>query len=291
METKDSYKFLVVTDVHDNIEKIKILVDKVQDIKFDFVFCCGDVVDVPINKNEDTEVTKEYVIKLKNIFTELEKLGHIIWVPGNHEPIEYFKLDENNNNIEVTNDSENLHKKIKKLDDNLYIVGLGGSVPIMTGYNWRHDFVLFKDLNLEKDFKYGGYPYNVTPNDFHKSDELFVKDLNETVDKAKKEGGENVQILYLTHLGPLYTSTNTIVENGEVLYLGSKQLGDKFMKEENGFIIVHGHSHTAEGYVTLRSDKHIFNPGCCCDGHYGILDIKKDKNGKWGVSSCTVAYL
>ena len=59
MEEKDSYKILVVTDIHDDIEKIKILVDKVKDIKFDFVFCCGDAVSVPIDKNDDTEVTKE----------------------------------------------------------------------------------------------------------------------------------------------------------------------------------------------------------------------------------------
>jgi Icc-related predicted phosphoesterase len=286
MEEKDSYKILVVTDIHDDIEKIKILVDKVKDIKFDFVFCCGDAVSVPIDKNDDTEVIKEYILKLKNIFTELEKIGHIYWVPGNHEPGIYFTTNE-----EPTKDSENLHKKIKKLDDNFYIVGLGGSVPIMTGRKWKHNFVLFKELNLEKDFKYGGYPYNVTPNDFHKSDDLFIKDLNETVDIAKKEGGENIQILYLTHIGPLYTSTNTIVENGEVLYLGSKNFGEKFLKEDNGFIIVHGHSHTAEGYITMKSDRHIFNPGCCCEGHYGILDLKKDKNGKWGVGSCTVAYL
>ena len=227
-----------------------------------------------------------HILKLKNIFTELEKIGHIYWVPGNHEPGIYFTTNE-----EPTKDSENLHKKIKKLDDNFYIVGLGGSVPIMTGRKWKHNFVLFKELNLEKDFKYGGYPYNVTPNDFHKSDDLFIKDLNETVDIAKKEGGENIQILYLTHIGPLYTSTNTIVENGEVLYLGSKNFGEKFLKEDNGFIIVHGHSHTAEGYITMKSDRHIFNPGCCCEGHYGILDLKKDKNGKWGVGSCTVAYL
>jgi Icc-related predicted phosphoesterase len=286
MKEKDSYKILVVTDIHDDIEKIKILVDKVKDIKFDFVFCCGDAVSVPIDKNDDTEVTKEYILKLKNIFTELEKIGHIYWVPGNHEPGIYFTTNE-----EPTKDSENLHKKIKKLDDNFYIVGLGGSVPIMTGRKWKHNFVLFKELNLEKDFKYGGYPYNVTPNDFHKSDDLFIKDLNETVDIAKKEGGENIQILYLTHIGPLYTSTNTIVENGEVLYLGSKNFGEKFLKEDNGFIIVHGHSHTAEGYITMKSDRHIFNPGCCCEGHYGILNLKKDKNGKWGVGSCTVAYL
>jgi Icc-related predicted phosphoesterase len=76
-----------------------------------------------------------------------------------------------------------------------------------------------------------------------------------------------------------------------VLYLGSKNFGEKFLKEENGFIIVHGHSHTAEGYLTLKTDRHIFNPGCACEGHYGILNIRKAQDGKWRVESCNVAYL
>ena len=45
MEAKDSYKILVVTDIHDDIEKTKKIVAKVKDAKIDFVFCCGDVVE------------------------------------------------------------------------------------------------------------------------------------------------------------------------------------------------------------------------------------------------------
>jgi Icc-related predicted phosphoesterase len=288
MEKKENYKFLVVSDIHDDIDKVKILVDKYKDTKFDYVFCCGDAIDVPIGKNDVKEVTDEYVIKLKDIYTELAKLAPILWVPGNHEPGFYFKEDLKE---EVIPNSFNLHKKIKKLDEKLYIVGLGGSIPIMTGKRWKHDFVYFKELNLETDFKYGGYPYNVFPNSFHKSDHLFINDLNDTIDQAKKEGGDDIQIVYLTHLGPLYTSTNTIVENGEVLYLGSKKFGEKFLQEDNGFIIIHGHSHSAEGFVTLRTNKHIFNPGACMDGHYGIIELKKSKEGIWGVSSSTIAYL
>ena len=45
---------------------------------------------VPIAKNNDDEVTKEYIIKLKNFFEELEKLITILWVPGNQELCIYF---------------------------------------------------------------------------------------------------------------------------------------------------------------------------------------------------------
>lgn len=65
MEAKDSYKFLVVTDTHDDIEKVKDLVNKVKDIKLNYIFCCGDIVSVPIDKNDDNEITKENIIKLK----------------------------------------------------------------------------------------------------------------------------------------------------------------------------------------------------------------------------------
>ena len=288
MKNKEKYLFLVVSDIHDDIEKTKLLVEKYKITKFDYVICCGDVIDVPIGKNDVKEVTDKYVVKLKEIFSELEKLAPILWVPGNHEPGFYFKDDLTK---EATQNSVNMHKQIKKLDEKLYIVGLGGSTPIMTGNKWKHNFIIFKDLNLEKDFKYGGYPYNASPNSFHKSDEIFIKDLDDTVEKAKKEGGDDIQIVYLTHIGPLYTTTNTIVENGEVLYLGSKQFGEKFLKEENGFIIIHGHSHSAEGFITLRVNKHVFNPGACVDGHYGIIELKKSKERKWGINSCTIGYL
>ena len=56
MEAKNSYKILVVTDTHDDIEKVKALVNKVQHIKFDFIFCCGDIVSVPIDLRRKGQV-------------------------------------------------------------------------------------------------------------------------------------------------------------------------------------------------------------------------------------------
>ena len=68
-------------------------------------------------------------------------------------------------------------------------------------------------------------------------------------------------------------------------------MGEKFLSEDNGFLIIHWNSHTAEGFITLRTNKQIFNPGACLNGNYGIIELKKNKEGKWGVSSSTIAYL
>lgn len=284
---KKSLKLLIVSDIHDNIENVKKLVELSKNTKYDYVFCCGDTVDLPIAKNDVKEISDKYTEILKNIYIELEKIAPIIWVPGNHEPGHCF----HENFKDVTEKSKNLHKKIEKLDDKFYIVGLGGAVPILTGGKWKENYIFFKDLECERDFKYKGYPYNYEPNNYEKSDEMFIKDLNETIDKAKKESGDDVQILFLTHIGPLYTNTNVIVENGEVLYLGSKKFGEKYEKENNSFIIVHGHSHTAEGFITLKPNKYVMNPGALLSGNYAVLELIKREDNKWGVLASSICYL
>lgn len=271
---KESYKILVISDIHDNINSLKSLKTKVGSIKFDYIFFCGDAVER--YKNNDSIY--------QQIFSELEKIAPVLWVPGNHEPNIYYNISKN----EVSKNSKNLHKKNKKLDEKLYIVGLGGSLPILTGYKWKYNSILFKDLNFQKDFRYQGYPYIL--NNFSKCDDMYINDLNEAVEKAKREGGQDIQIIYLTHIGPLYTPSNVIIENGEILYSGSKNFGEKFLEEDNSFIIIHGHSHTSEGYITLNNDKHIFNPGWLYKGHFGIVEIKKNKNKKWVVDNCITAY-
>ena len=65
----------------------------------------------------------------------------------------------------------------------------------------------------------------------------------------------------------------------------------KFLKEDNGLIIIHGHSHSAEGFISLRENKHVFNPGSCLDGHYGIIEFQKSKEGKWRIHKSTIGYL
>ena len=281
-DSKTSLKFLIISDIHDRIFNVRKMLDKIKTIKFDYVICCGDIVTVPTGKNAEKETITPFMPILKNIFLELEKIAPILWVPGNHDPYMYYTESYE----EVTSKSKNLHKKYEQLDDNLYIVGLGGSVPILTGGTWTKDLIPFKDLDLN-NVKYNGYPYDSKI--YSDGDDKLLKDLNEIFEKIPDE---NSQMILLSHLGPLYTNTNFMEEDGEVLYLGSKNLGEKYEKENRAFINIHGHTHLADGFVTLKPGKYVFNPGACYEGNYGILEIRKDEGtNKWDVGSCIIEYL
>lgn len=285
-EDKDSYNVLLVSDIHDNIENVKKLVKLNKDSHFDFIIDCGDTTNLPIGKNNDQKTCDEYLVILKSIHEELSKLGPIFWVPGNHEAFYFYE----EKSPEISPKTINLHKKTQKLSNNLYLVGLGGSVPILTDGAYNQSFVPFKTLDKKK-FKHIGYPYNVTPNDYEKSDEIYGKDVEEVLKKVKEEGGEGVNIILLTHCGPLYTSTNYIIEGGEVLHLGSEKLGNILEREKNILINCHGHSHSAEGIVVLDDNKMVINPGTHRDGKYAKFTIRKKENDQWSVGESTIGYL
>lgn len=192
---------------------------------------------------------------------------------------------------ELTKNSENIHKKIKKIDDKLYIVGLGGSLPALVSNEESNNTLLYKKINIKKDsIKYVGFPYNISQNDYLKNENLYIEDLKYIFGKIKNKDSENIQILYLTHMGPLYSPTSIMVENGEVTFFGSIYFGKLFLKEKNSFIIIHGHSHRAEGFIRVKKNGYIFNPGSLNEGHYGIINIKK-QNGIWIIYDCTISYL
>lgn len=287
IQEKTLYNILIVSDIHDNLENTKKLVELYKDKQIDFIFDCGDTVDVPIGKQTDKQTCEIYFEKLKQIHTELSKIAPIFWVPGNHEPYYFFDFPS----PQITPKTENLHKKFKKITKNLYIVGLGGGIAILDGGKYDENFILFKTLD-KKNFKYKGYPYNAEPDDYEKTDEIFGKDLEEVIKKAKEDGGEDINIILLSHLGPLYTTTNYVVLKDDIMYLGSEILGKVLQNEKKMFLNVHGHSHSAEGVETLAvGNKMVINPGAHQDGHYARVEIRKNNDGNWGVREATIGYL
>lgn len=284
-EEKTRIKFLIINDMHNRIQNVRKVISKVKYEKFDYVLCCGDVVNIPTGDNADKNKVSAFLPLMKSIFLELEKIAPIIWVPGNHDPYIYYT----NNFEEITSKSQNVHKKFKQIENNLYIFGLGGSTPILTGGKWSKEFIPFKDIDLSK-FKYTGYPYNVDSNDYIDSDKMLLDDLNEVLNEGKKIWG-NSQLIFLSHNGPLLSFTNSMEEEDEYLYLGSKNIGEVFQNEDNCFINIHGHSHLSEGFETCRIGKYIFNVGANYNGNYGKLEIMKDKEGKWNVFSNSIEYV
>ena len=284
-EEKTKMKFLIIGDMHNKIQNVRKVLSKIKYDTFDYILCCGDIVNIPTGQNSDKNLIESFMPLMRNIFLELEKIAPILWVPGNHEPYMYFTK----NYEEISSKSKNIHKKYEKIADNLYIVGLGGSTPILSGGKWSKDFIPFKDIDFSK-IKYTGYPYNATNNNYNESDEMLLNDFNEVLNEGKKVWG-NSQLIFLTHLGPLLSTTNSMEEEGDYLYLGSKNIGEIFKNEEKCFINIHGHSHFSEGFITPRPGKHIFNVGAIYNGNYGKLEIVKDKEGNWQVFSNSIEYL
>ena len=250
-EEKRKIKFLLITDIHDRIQNVRKVVSNIKKEKFDYVICCGDVVNIPTGDNADKTIVDSFMPLMRNIYLELEKIAPILWIPGNHDPYVYFS----NYYEEVASKSKNLDKKFEKIEKNLYIVGLGGSTPMLSGVRWTKDFIPFKNIDLNK-YKYAGYPYNDSSNNYIDSDKMLINDFNEVINKGKKVWEES-QLIFLTHNGPLFSHTNIMEEEGEYLYLGSKNIGEMFEKEENCFINIHGHSHLSEGFITIRQ-KNIY---------------------------------
>ena len=285
MNGKTRIKFLIIGDMHNRIQNVRKVLSKTKSEKFDYVLCYGDIVNIPTGENANKNIIESSMPLMYNIFLELEKIAPILWVPGNHDPYIYYS----DNFEEISSKSKNLHKKFQKIDENLYIVGLGGSTPILSGGEWSKDFIPFKDIDLSK-FKYTGYPYNVKSNDYIESDNLLLKDFNEVLNEGKKVWG-NSQLIFLTHIGPLFSFTNCMEEEGDYLYLGSQNIGEIFKNEENYFIDIHGHSHLSEAFITIRPGKYVFNAGAIYNGNFGILEIVKDKEGKWNVFSNSIEYV
>jgi len=293
--SKTEFNFLLVSDIHENTTNISKLLEEVKSQKFDYVLCLGDIVTIPNNNQEKEEIAKIYEPKIQNIFKELEKIAPLIYIPGNHEPSTLFK----ENYTKLTENAQNLHNKFFELNEDLFILGIGGSPPILNGGEYYDEMIPFKSIDFKK-IKFEGYPYNINENEeenFVKSELLIKKDLNLTLNNClnyintnkKNVKKENVCFILMSHFGPLYTSTSvqTIEENNKkiVIYLGSEQLGNFFIENKNIFLNVHGHTHPSRGIVTIDNKKTIMNPGALCDGFYGTLTVKKNANNEWMIQS------
>jgi Icc-related predicted phosphoesterase len=274
--TNDELNFLIVSDVHEADDKLDKLKDRMSNKKFDYVLFLGDFIKYDKNRNITDD---EKLNIIKELIKKFEEIAPVLYVGGNHDAINLF--DENFNLDTDSDKTQNLHKNIIKIKNDLYIAGIGGSIPIINGTNYKKGEIPFSSINTN-DVIISGFPYDDS-SDYEASDKEFQKDLNYTLDKIKDN---KIFIILISHIGPIYsyTSIQKINDTCPMGYLGSKKLFDTFMNNDQIFLNIHGHVHPSRGKFNFYENKTVLNPGALTDSNYATMKIYKH-DGKYDIKS------
>ena len=289
---ENELRFLLVSDIHDNTTSIDILLEKNKNKKFNYILYAGDMVKMTPGQQNSSEHAHEYEERMINYINKLEKIAPILYIPGNNEPFTIYE----NNSPKLSKTSVNVHNNYFKIKNDLYLIGLGGCVPILNGGKYDKNVIPFETLNTSNVIQ-NGFPYNLPEyglDNYKKSDEWFGNDIRKIINNIKKEvGNSNYQTILLSHNGPLYSWTNAQQQLGtgeHLLYLGSMELEKILINDENLFLDIHGHIHPSRGIVTMIPDKTVINPGAMINGFYGELTLLK-KDNKWILDSVNLLNL
>ena len=289
---KEDLKFLLVSDIHDNVTGLDLLLNKVKSKKYSYIFYMGDMVKMTPGQQNSSEHAHIYEQRMTQYLEKLEQIAPVLYIPGNNEP--YTIYEKNSPNL--TKKSTNVHKNYIKIKDDLFVMGLGGCVPILNGGKYDKNVIPFSTLDTTNVIQ-NGFPYNLPEFDtdnYKKSDEWFGNDIRSIIDKVKKDAGnKQYQTILLSHNGPLYSWTNAQQQLGtgeHWLYLGSMELEKIFINDENLILDIHGHIHPSRGIVTMIPNKVVVNPGAIVNGFFGEISLKKFGN-KWTVNSMNLLEL
>lgn len=148
------------------------------------------------------------------------------------------------------------------------MAGLGGSVP---AYH-------------EGKKAWEGYPF-LSENDFD-------SDFSPLTKEMEKHSGK--QVILVTHNGPSGSSTVYYQkEIGEKVVLSGSSTLQEYLKKKSSqtdiLLNIHGHTHLGHGRTTCGKVQ-IVNPGSLMENRFGILNLKRDSNGKWYVAKTEHLY-
>jgi Icc-related predicted phosphoesterase len=281
---------LLVTDIHKNyayLEKLKEW--QIENKKLiDYIFCTGDILSLSYPENESLEIIAKSEAEISAIISFLENMSlNVIYLGGNHDPKSLFDSEKLPS---LTMRSTNLHKKYKKLANDLYLVGLGGSVPAITSQHYVDDKDFIPYIDVKDEIIWQGYPYNFpreNPN-YKSSDDIFMNDLNDAWNISRKEIEENnttpeKSFILLTHCGPFYSSTSVQESKGRCVYMGSIKLNEFLKQNRDIFINIHGHTHQGIG-INNFDRLSVINPGSLSIGNFAVMKVKRNFYDKWEIS-------
>ena len=250
-------KILLCSDTHakkDSIQKICARISPYS--HYDLAIIAGDFSNILYNEHGDAAKESQALLDATSTLEMLEAAVKcpIIYIPGNHEANCMYS-----NGIAVPY-ALNLHKTSVKLDENLAIIGFGGSPPGM------------------KEEKGVWIPvWESYPHDSHES---FDKDFTTFVEQEMAKYAPDTNLIVLTHVGPANTSTG-ITPSG--IYSGSKGI-EEFLNKYNKQAVcaIHGHSHDCQGMVRkYDADCMIINPGPAAFGKFAEICLEKTTEGRW----------
>jgi Icc-related predicted phosphoesterase len=281
---------LLVSDIHKSYDYLEKLKEWTLENKklFNYIFCTGDMLTLKYPELEDNEIIAKSEAELSAIISFLENIClNVIYIGGNHDPKSLFKTQDVPT---LTIKSTNIHKKMIKVSNDLYIVGLGGSTPAIESFNQTDSHLFIPYVDVTDKIKWEGYPYNDVMGNasYKKSDKMYIEDFNEFWCKTKLEIEEtnstnNIKFILLTHIGPFYSNTTLVGSSGKCIYTGSQNLQEFLKTNKDIFLNIHGHSHDAVGLSSFENIK-IINPGTLSNGDFAIIKLKRNFDGEWVVS-------
>jgi Icc-related predicted phosphoesterase len=284
---------LLVSDIHLNFDYLEKLKEWQLENKrlFNFIFLTGDILTLKYPDNEKNEIIAKSEAEISSIITFLENMClNVIYLGGNHDPKSLFDIETPN----LTIRSINLHKKYFKLANDLYLFGLGGSVPTITSNESLPNVIPFVDVS--DSILWEGYPYqdNFSKPNYELSDQIYKNDIDEVWNKlsshiSQNNTTSNIKYIFLTHNGPFYSSTSLQINKDKIAYMGSKHLGD-FLNTHDILLNIHGHTHDGKGHINYNKYS-IINPGSLKNGDFATLKLRRNFADEWTIAKVELIEL
>jgi Icc-related predicted phosphoesterase len=290
-------EILLVSDIHKSypyLEKLKEW--QIENKKlFDYIFCTGDILSLKYPEIEDNEVIAKSEAEISAIISFLENMClNVIYIGGNHDPKSLFNSKDTPT---LTIRSTNLHKKHYKISNDLYLVGLGGSVPALESVNQINEHGFTPYLDVGDKVLWDGYPYqdNFENPSYKNSDKMYISDLLDTWYKSKGEIEEinttpNKKYILLTHCGPFYSSTSIMENKNKCVYMGSQNLQEFLKNNSDIFLNIHGHTHKGHGRNNMAHVS-VINPGSLSEGNFAVLKLKRNFIDEWTIAETDLISL
>ena len=149
IDSNNFLSFLLVSDIHDNVTSLEMLLSKAKSKKYDYTLYLGDMVKMTPGEQNSTKDASKYEQRMTQYLQKLETISPVLYIPGNNEPYTIYEK----NAPKLTQISSNIHNNFIKIKKDLYIAGIGGCTPILNGGKYDKNIIPFSTLNTSKLFK------------------------------------------------------------------------------------------------------------------------------------------